>query len=446
MITKIEVDGYRLLRDFQADLGDLTVVVGRNATGKSSLLDFLRFLSQVADRPVNSALRERGGMASVLSAVSESSAVRWRVQLAWPRNNPVWCQYWPSADSEPQFAYEAVLASVPHYGAAPQLESLRLINPTGPNQAPLDLLHHAQGVAVVYDSTARQLVPFYPPASTQQKELFSSGASDAGAGQTRRATNTEASAFFDMGAEGPSLLLAQVRFPATFYEVSLLRALSCSVAWYPGFSVGQDATVRYQFSDVEASTLLLPRGDNLRGVLHTLLNQREYSDYVERIKDFLRVAYSEEFEDLTAPPAYGAKGKVDLLWYERGMDHRPMSALDLSDGVLRFLCLAVALNNPRPPALILIDEPEAGLHPGLLPIVADMLKAASEQSQVLVTTHSPDLVNCLSLDDVAVMIREDNRVHWFRPSSRPTLHTLLESVEGVTLGDLHRSGELEAIG
>jgi predicted ATPase len=446
MITKIEVDGYRLLHDFRADLGELTVVVGRNATGKSTLLDFLKFLSQVADRPVNSALRERGGMVSVLSAVSECNAVRWRIQLTWPRNNPVWVTYWPPSDPEPEFVYEAALTSVPHYGAMPQLESLRAINPAATNQAPLDLLQHAQGVAVVYDSRARQLVPFYPPPSTEQKELFSSGTPDAGAGPARRTANAGANAFFEMGAEGPALLLAQVRFPATFYEVSLLRALLCSVALYSGFSVGQDAPLRYQPSDVEPTTLLMPRGDNLPGVLHTLLATREYGEWAERLKDFLRVAYQEEFLDLTAEPAYGAKGKVALLWHENGMEHRPMYTIDLSDGVLRFLCLAAALNNPRPPALILIDEPEAGLHPGLLPIVADMLKAAAEQTQVLVTTHSPDLVNYLPLDDVAVMIREQNRIRWFRPSSRPTLRKLLESVEGETLGDLHRSGELEAIG
>ncbi|MBM4030711.1 MAG: DUF2813 domain-containing protein [Planctomycetes bacterium] len=446
MITNIEIDGYRLVHGFQADLGDLTVVVGRNATGKSTLLDFLRFLSQAADRPVNSALRERGGMVSVLSAVSEAGAVRWRVELTWPRDNPVWGQYWPSADAEAQFTYEGVLASVPHYGAVPQMESLKVISPAATNHGPLDLLHCAQGVAVVYDSRARQLVPFYPPVSSQQKEFFSAGPSGAGAGQAQSVANTEASSFLSMGAEGPSLLLAQVRFPATFYEASLLRAVLCSVATYPGFSVGQDDRARYLGRDVEAATLLTPSGDNLAGVLHALLTKREYSDYAERLKDFLRVAYMEEFIDITAEPAYGAKGKVDIFWHEKGMEQRPMSALDLSDGVLRFLCLAAALHNPRPPALILIDEPEAGLHPGLLPIVADMLKSAAEESQVLVTTHSPDLINRFSLDEVAVLIREGNRVRWFRPSSRPTLRTLLESVEGERLGDLHRSGHLEAIG
>ena len=73
--------------------------------------------------------------------------------------------------------------------------------------------------------------------------------------------------------------------------------------------------------------------------------------------------------------------------------------------MLRFLCLAVALLNPQPQPLVAIDEPELGLHPGLLPIVAEMIKTASERTQVLVTTHSPDLLNCFGIADVAVMAR-----------------------------------------
>ena len=73
--------------------------------------------------------------------------------------------------------------------------------------------------------------------------------------------------------------------------------------------------------------------------------------------------------------------------------------------MVRFLCLATALLNPRPPLLVAIDEPELGLHPGLLPIVAEMIKVAAERTQVLVTTHSPDLLNCFDIADVAVMAR-----------------------------------------
>ena len=82
---------------------------------------------------------------------------------------------------------------------------------------------------------------------------------------------------------------------------------------------------------------------------------------------------------------------------------------------------------------------------GIFQVVADMIKTAAEKTQVLVTTHSPDLLNCFDLNEVAVMARDQARVVWHRPATRETLRGLLESVTGETLGDLHRSGELEAL-
>ena len=124
---------------------------------------------------------------------------------------------------------------------------------------------------------------------------------------------------------------------------------------------------------------------------------------------------------------------------------RPMELWDLSDGMLRFLCLGAALLNPLPPPFVAIDEPEAGLHPRLLPIIADIIKTASEKTQVLITTHSPDLLSQFDLGDVAVMLREGPHAVWRRPGSRTSLRKMLESVAGETLGDLHRTGELEAL-
>ncbi|MFH1902506.1 MAG: hypothetical protein ABIK20_00380 [Candidatus Omnitrophota bacterium] len=75
-----------------------------------------------------------------------------------------------------------------------------------------------------------------------------------------------------------------------------------------------------------------------------------------------------------------------------------------------------------------------------------MIKTASERTQVLVTTHSPDLLNCFEIDDVAVMSRgEEVTSEWHRPANRSTLVEMLKDVAGETLGDLHRSGELEAV-
>jgi predicted ATPase len=124
-----------------------------------------------------------------------------------------------------------------------------------------------------------------------------------------------------------------------------------------------------------------------------------------------------------------------------------MELWELSDGMLRFLCLATALLSPFSPPMVAIDEPEAGLHPRLLPIVGDLIKTASERMQVLVTTHSPDLLNQFEIADIAVMSRDekDVKAKWHRPSDRKSLVEMLKGVQGETLGDLHRSGELEAL-
>ena len=81
-----------------------------------------------------------------------------------------------------------------------------------------------------------------------------------------------------------------------------------------------------------------------------------------------------------------------------------------------------------------------------MPVIADMIKEASERTQVLVATHSPELLDCFDINDVAVMARDEGELKtvWHRPSSRKHLSRLLQGVAGTTLGNLHRSGELEA--
>ena len=190
---------------------------------------------------------------------------------------------------------------------------------------------------------------------------------------------------------------------------------------------------------------LSSNGDNLGTVLHEILTRYDFRSAAEELRDFLRVAYP-TFEEIHCDTTYGTPPQVLVRVREKGMS-RSMEMWELSDGMLRFLCLATALLNPwiREP-LVAIDEPELGLHPGLLPIVAEMIKTAAERTQVLVTTHSPDLLNCFDIADVAVMSRntDDAKIAWHRPANRETLVEMLNNVTGETLGDLHRSGELEA--
>ena len=213
---------------------------------------------------------------------------------------------------------------------------------------------------------------------------------------------------------------------------------------YPGFDVTRSSELRTKAADIRPDTTLLSNGDDLGTVLHEILTRYDYRSSAEELRDFLRVAYP-AFEEIHCDTTYGTPPQVLVRVREQGMS-RSMEMWELSDGMLRFLCLATALLNPWPPPLVAIDEPELGLHPGLLPIVAEMIKTAAERTQVLVTTHSPDLLNCFDIADVAVMARnaDDAKVAWHRPANRETLVQMLKDVADGTLGDLHRSGELEA--
>ena len=83
---------------------------------------------------------------------------------------------------------------------------------------------------------------------------------------------------------------------------------------------------------------------------------------------------------------------------------RPLAASELSDGTLRYLLLVAALLSPRPPELMILNEPEASLHPSLLDALARLLRKAAEKCQVIVVSHSEPLVTALGQDEGAVKI------------------------------------------
>lgn len=88
----------------------------------------------------------------------------------------------------------------------------------------------------------------------------------------------------------------------------------------------------------------------------------------------------------------------------------------LSDGTMRFLCMLIILNQPVPPSLIVIEEPEIGLHPDMLHKVADLLLEKSKETQIVVTTHSSDFLDAFSSQPESIMVCEriDNQTQFHR--------------------------------
>lgn len=99
---------------------------------------------------------------------------------------------------------------------------------------------------------------------------------------------------------------------------------------------------------------------------------------------------------------------VRLEWNQRGSDF-PFQPNHLSDGTIRFICLSTALLQPQPPATIVIDEPELGLHPYAISLLADLIKSASERTQVIVSTQSPILLDYFLPEQIVVVNRRDGR-------------------------------------
>lgn len=432
MIMRIEFDGYRLLDGFVADLKRLTVVIGANAVGKSTLLDSLQFIGQCCEFPLNMVLGWHWGVSSLITAGRKDRTLSWRIFLQKP-DAPFWNQL-PLKEKKP-LVYEAVLQADAQDQVRPQYECVRTPEPNPGYQEPFKFMEATPYRRMVLNRKTHEMEPFdtAQPSAPTVKETSATALAPADSFSTPEAPPQEA-----------SLLLPHMRFFNEFPAPSATRFLLASMAFYPGFDVTRFSALRTKAAEIKPVSTLSANGDNLGTVLHEILTRYDYRRVAEELRDFLRSAYP-TFEEIHCDTTFGTPPQVLVRVRERGMP-RSMELWELSDGMLRFLCLATALLNPLSPPLIAIDEPELGLHPRLLPIVADIVKMASERTQVLVTTHSPDFLNQFDLADVAVMARADDgpRSVWRRPADRESLVRMLAGVQGETLADLHRSGELEA--
>ena len=131
-------------------------------------------------------------------------------------------------------------------------------------------------------------------------------------------------------------------------------------------------------------------------------------------------------------------GLVDLRIEEANGITIPASRL--SDGTLRWLSLLTILLHPNPPPLVCIEEPELGLHPDMIPPLAKLLLSASQRMQLIVTTHSTDLIDALSDNPSSVLVCEKNAGS--TTIRRLDAEQLTDWLTRYKLGQLWRTGEL----
>lgn len=159
-----------------------------------------------------------------------------------------------------------------------------------------------------------------------------------------------------------------------------------------------DSSPAKQTSNLDDNRFFRPDAANLPAYLYWL--QEKHPTQFRHIEEHVRLV-APFFERFVLAPSRLNENKIKLEWRQRGSDAY-FDAYSLSDGTLRFICLATLLLQPTPPALILLDEPELGLHPFAIRILAEMLEAAAKRVQVLLATQSVTLLNNFAPHDVLV--------------------------------------------
>lgn len=225
-------------------------------------------------------------------------------------------------------------------------------------------------------------------------------------------------------------ILSQIKDASRYKNLTLLQRSYSAIRFYRNWSFGPKAAMRAEQSAQLRHDFLDDGGQNLAVVLGTFPMALK-----KRVKRELQVVY-EGITDVDVTNRGGGNLQV-MIEEENG---REIPASRLSDGTLRYLCLLTILLDPAPPSLVVIEEPELGLHPDVIPKIAELLIEASERMQLVVTTHSRMLIDALGDDPESVVVC--GREHGKSRMERLICEDLSEWLETYSLGDLWSKGEI----
>jgi predicted ATPase len=225
-------------------------------------------------------------------------------------------------------------------------------------------------------------------------------------------------------------ILAQVRDPGRYKVLQYLQDSYSNIQMYRDWSFGPHASLRKPGKTDERSDVLGRSGQNLAVVAAAMSGKVK-----KQVIKAMQALYA-DIRDIHVRPVAG--GSLQLYLEEANEVEIPASRL--SDGTLRYLSLLIILLDATPPPLIVIEEPEMGLHPDVIPQVARLLKEASERTQLVVTTHSRMLIDALGDDPESVIVCEKHEGE--SVFERLDAKRLKDWLEKYTLGDLWSKGEL----
>jgi len=350
VITTLAIAGYRSLRDFVVKLDALNLVTGPNGSGKSNLYRALRLLADAAQGRVIASLAREGGLHSTLWAGPEafSRAVRRGEQPVegTVRRNPVSLRL-GFASEDFSYAFDLGLPVPPAGSFANDPEIKRECVWSGMILRPSCVLVDRRNGLVK---------------AREEKEW---------------AILTSQLATFDS-------MMTHCADPRHTPEMLMLREEMRAWRFYDHFRT--DATAPARLPQIGTHTPILSHdGADLAAALETIRQIGE--------GDAVQAAVADAF------PGSRVSISLETGWFEVEMQQhgllRPLKAAELSDGTLRYLLWIAALLTPRPPGLLVLNEPETSLHPDLLPALGRLIGQASKRSQVIVVSHAPPLIDAL---------------------------------------------------
>ncbi len=354
MLSTLAITGYRSIREAVVPLRRLNVVTGPNGSGKSSLYRALRLLADTARGELVRSLAREGGLPSTLWAGPEQITHAMRMG-----KHPI------QGTVRKDVVQLRLGFGSNDFGYAVNL-GFPTTDPSGPSAFSLDPAIKRECIwsGPVFRQSSL-LVDRRGPA------LRSVGAT--GAWET---IPSDLSSFESM--------MTEFSDPRSAPEMVVVRQKLRSWRFYDHFRTDVDAPCRQP--QIGTHTPVLSHdGSDLAAALQTI---REIGDH-EALAASVDDAFPGSFVEILVND-----GRFEIAMRQHGL-LRPLKASELSDGTLRYLILVAALLTPRAPELLVLNEPETGLHPELLPALARLIDVAARQSQVIVVSHSLRLVELL---------------------------------------------------
>lgn len=355
MILTVAISGYRSLRDLVLPLAPLTVITGGNGVGKSSLYRALRLLAEVSQGRTIATLASEGGLRSTMWAGPEvfSQAMKSGEMpiTGTVRRKPVGLKLGFSSEDYGYAVELGLPAEISVFSNDPEIkseamwigETLSRNNVIAERHGPSARVRSQSGS---WNQSATSLPPF-------------------------------------------DSMMTHAADPKDAMELMYLRDRMRNWRFYDQLRTDRDAPARKQ--QVGTRTPILANdGADLAAAIETI---REIGDPVA-LDEAIRDAFPGSCIDVQVKD-----GVFALSMRQHGL-LRPLSTAELSDGTLRYLLLVAALLTPRPPSLMVLNEPETSLHPDLIPPLARLIKKAVRNSQIIVVSHNQKLAEALSGDDV----------------------------------------------